>query len=94
MDWTPARIKFELESLGFTYADLDRLYNLPKNTCCKASLVPIEAAEYAIAGILKKHPRQIWPSRYRSNGKRLKPQPKINYEQKRKKSNVINGRVA
>lgn len=85
-DWTPSRIKFALEELGFTYSDIDRMYGLPSNTSCKASRYPHQSGEVAIASIIGLHPADIWPSRYDENSKRLNPQP--HYEQATRKSQV------
>ncbi len=87
-DWKPVKIKHALEELGFTYADIDRMYGLAANTACKASRNPHPSGEVAISSVLGIHPADIWPSRYDEKSVRLKPQP--HYEQSTKNKQVKN----
>ncbi|WP_339863256.1 helix-turn-helix domain-containing protein [Paremcibacter congregatus] len=78
---SPSRIKYMLSIKGWTYADIDREYNLPEKVAAIAARYPHAKAEKAIASVLGKKPEQIWPARYNKNGTRLKPQPAHNYRE-------------
>jgi len=66
---------------GWTYAQIEREYDLPETVVRKATVYPHAAGEKAIAEVLGKRPEQIWPSRYTEDGVRLKPQPSANYKE-------------
>lgn len=78
-DWHKSDIKAALEKRGLSLSDLDRDSNLADGTCSAACRKPHQLGEQAIAQALGVKPRQIWPSRYRTDGVRLRPQPAGNY---------------
>ncbi len=87
-DMTLAEIKYQVEQLGFSYPDIDKMYGLPIGTCNKAVRYPHASGEVAIASIIGLHPADIWPSRYDEKSVRLYPQP--HYEQATRKKQVQN----
>ncbi|GEO83050.1 helix-turn-helix domain-containing protein [Pararhodospirillum oryzae] len=78
-DLPPETIKWLLARQGLTYADVDRVYGLPEGTCRKAARYPVLRGELALAEALGRSPRELWPSRYQTDGARRSPQPKTNY---------------
>lgn len=78
-DMAPAEIRYRINRVGLTFADLDRMNDLIAGTCRKAARMPLPLGEAAIATALKMDPSRIWPSRYDAAGARLKPQPLENY---------------
>ncbi|MEN8723855.1 MAG: helix-turn-helix domain-containing protein [Alphaproteobacteria bacterium] len=79
-DWSSKRISYELEQrANCTLSDIDRDRGLPRATCANATYRPNLRGEIAISKTLKIAAHIIWPSRYDTTGKRLKPQPKSNY---------------
>jgi Ner family transcriptional regulator len=68
------RIEIRLDALGITMASIDEEYNLSGGAARNAMREPNAGAERAIAAKLNTHPHLLWPSRYRPNGERLKPQ--------------------
>ena len=81
-DWHKSDIKAALEKRGLGLSDLDRDSNLADGTCSAACRKPHQLGELTIAEALGLSPRQIWPSRYRPDGVRLRPQPAGNYRGK------------
>ena len=77
--WHKSDIKAALEKRGLTLSDLDREHSLPDGTCSAALRKPHAVGELIIAEALGLSPRQVWPSRYRDDGIRLRPQPAANY---------------
>lgn len=77
--WHKSDIKAALEKRGLTLSDLDQAHALKPGTCSAALRRPHLRAEQVIAATLGLPPGQIWPGRYRADGKRLKPQPSANY---------------
>lgn len=78
-DATPEEIRYLLAKIEWTFADVDRAYQLAPATARKAARVPILAGELAIAEVLGRSPRELWPSRFAETGERLQPQPAENY---------------
>lgn len=79
VDWSPEKIRYELNTRGWTFASVARAYGLSDNSVRQAARRPHFEAELAIAECLGLSPRQIWPSRYRTDGARHQPQPSRNY---------------
>lgn len=74
-----AKIKADLFLRGLTFAEVDRLHDLPPGTARSAVRHPHPKGEAAIAAALAVEPRQLWPERYDASGQRLSPQPLENY---------------
>jgi Ner family transcriptional regulator len=77
--WHKSDIKAALEKRGLTLSALDLEHGLPDGTCSAALRKPHARGELIIAEALSLSPRQIWPNRYRDDG-RLRPQPAENYK--------------
>lgn len=81
-DWTRGRFHYELEKVGITSLyDVDRQHGMPLGTISQAIRVPHRIGEKILSDLLKVTPQEIWPSRYATNGRRLRPQPRSNYRQ-------------
>ena len=94
-DWSRGRFHFELEKAGVTSLyDVDRAHSLPLGTISKAIRVPHRVGETILARILKVQPEEIWPSRYDSAGRRLRPQPMTNYRREREAGHCQKRRAA
>lgn len=78
-DWHPEDIKAEVRKRGITLADVARGAGLKAASLRLALTLPRAEAESAIAAALDVHPMTIWPSRYRADGERKRPQPVDNY---------------
>lgn len=74
-----AKIKSDLYKVGFSLNEVDRRFNLPRNSVSKCLAVPIAAAEKAIAEVLATPAHVLFPERYESGGQRKTPQPPENY---------------
>ncbi|WP_081581837.1 helix-turn-helix domain-containing protein [Pararhodospirillum photometricum] len=85
-DLPPETVRWLLDRQGLTYADVDRAYGLPEGTCRKAARYPVFAGELALAETLARSPRELWPSRYRADGARRRPQPPANYAPPRRRT--------
>jgi len=72
-------IKFLLNGKGLTFSAVDRRSGLKEGTARAAARRPHKDGEAAIAAVLGLRPVDLWPSRYRSDGVRLEPQPAANY---------------
>jgi len=83
-DWHPEDIKAAVRKRGHTLTDVARRAGLNDAATRLALTLPRAGAEQAIADVLKIHPKIIWPSRYHSDGKRMKPQPIENYRPERR----------
>lgn len=68
------RIQNRLDRAGIVLAMIDRDFNLSDGAARNAMREPNARAERAIAAVLNTHPHLLWPSRYRPNGERRKPQ--------------------
>jgi Ner family transcriptional regulator len=68
------RVKTRLNLKGIILAEIDRDYGLPDGTARNTLREPHERGERAIAAVLNTYPHLLWPSRYRPNGQRRKPQ--------------------
>jgi lambda repressor-like predicted transcriptional regulator len=79
-DKRPEEIRYLLNCEGLTFADVARECGLPESTVRTATRKPSIEGEWAIAYFLGLPASKIWPSRYDSNGERLKPQPAVNYK--------------
>ncbi|SDH90292.1 helix-turn-helix domain-containing protein [Roseospirillum parvum] len=78
-DTRPETILYLLRCQGLTYADIDRRFDLAAGSARKAVRYPMRAGELAIAEVLGRAPRDLWPSRYNANGERKRPQPRTLY---------------
>ena len=78
-DTAPEEIRYLLARAGFTFADVDRMHGLHPGTARNSARKPYANGEQAIARTLGIPARLLWPSRYETSGKRLKPQPRQNY---------------
>lgn len=63
-DWTPARIKFELEERGFSLAKLSRNSGYSPSAAGRALRISWPAVEEVIAEAIGVKASEIWPSRY------------------------------
>ncbi len=75
-----AKIREALFMRGLNFADIDRAYDLPRNTAhLTAHREPNRKGEAALADALACEPHELWPERYDASGQRLEPQPRENY---------------
>lgn len=75
-DWHPEDIKAAVRKTGISLDALSRASDLPDHSCRRALYEPAMAGEEAIAARLGVPARQIWPSRFDSEGRRLSmPRP-------------------
>ena len=81
-DKRPEDIRYLLNGKGLTFADVDRLFDLRDGTSRDTARHPHADGEKAIAKALCCDAKDLWPSRYDDDGKRLKPQPVQNYTQR------------
>ncbi len=90
MDLTTEQITYLIKSTigkDWTYARIEREFNLAPYTARKSTYYPHLKGEQAIAKLLGIHPKYIWPSRYHENGVRInKPHSKNNSNKK----NIVN----
>ena len=63
-DWTPARIKFELEERGLSLAELSRRSGYSSSAAGRALRISWPAVEAVIAAAIGVKASEIWPSRY------------------------------
>lgn len=64
LSWTPARVVFELHSLGWSLAQLGVKHGYKSNALATALHRPYPKAELLIANTLGLEPQIIWPDRY------------------------------
>ncbi len=69
-----AAIKARLLEAGLPLAEIDRRFGLPSGTARNTLREPHPRGERAIAAALGSRPHLLWPTRYRPNGQRRKPQ--------------------
>lgn len=70
-DWHPEDIKAALRKKGITLSLLAAKHNLKDSSSFSACLVrPMKANEERIAAAMNMHPKDLWPSRYNSDGSR------------------------
>lgn len=68
-DWHPADVKAALEKAGLTLRALAKMHGLADSSSMSAALVrSLPCNEKRIADALGMHPKQIWPSRYHTDG--------------------------
>lgn len=79
VDKDPIEIRYLLNQAGLTFAAIDRDFGLKPGIAKVAARYPHRDGENAIAKALGVEPSTIWPSRYRADGQRIKPQPAANY---------------
>jgi Ner family transcriptional regulator len=79
-----ARIKARLILAKLTLSQIDKDYGLPTGTAGNAVHEPHLAGERAIAAALNTRPEFLWRTRYHADGRRLSPQPAINYRNGRR----------
>ena len=71
-DMHPEDIKAEIRKRGYTMTELALANGMAKQSIGEAIRVRSSArAEKIIADLLEMKPREIWPSRYRADGKRI-----------------------
>lgn len=87
-DWSAAKIKYEVAKKGKTLYAVSLDAGLDKRNCSNAIAQPHKKGEAALSDFLGVSPHIIWPSRYNSDGSRLKTQPSTNYNYTKKKSNI------
>lgn len=77
-DWLSDHIRAAVRQvLGISLAELARQHGLSESACRNAIIQPNAEGEAAIAEALAVPPGQIWPSRYRRDGRRrLKRRPR------------------
>lgn len=93
-DKSPQEIRFNLNRKGLTFADVDRAAGLRVGTTRDAIRHPHAEGEQAIAQALGTQAKDIWPSRYDAEGKRLKPQPSQNYTDRPRLRHCLKGEAA
>lgn len=69
-DWTPAKVKYAVETAGSNLSALARRFDLAPSTLRSALRRPQQRAETVIAQFLAVEARTIWPSRYDARGNR------------------------
>jgi len=69
-NWHPEDIKAAVRKKGWTLSELARTYGLSDVSVRRSLRKPHFYGELAIAEILGLSPRQIWPSRFETNGTR------------------------
>lgn len=72
-DWHPEEIKAAIRIRGSTLEELSRTNDLINCACRRACRLPHLDGELAIAEFLSLSPREIWPSRFRTDGSRIPP---------------------
>lgn len=77
-DLSRHKITYLVRDQGWRFRDIDKKYHLktPSNMVLHR---PHPQAEKIISEIIGIPAHKIWPSRYDSEGKRLRPQPSKNY---------------
>lgn len=63
-DWSPAKLKFELEERGLSYRYLSLRAGYAKDSLKAVARTPNTRYEKVIADALGVEPEDIWPSRY------------------------------
>ena len=67
-DWTPARIKCELEERGLSLAEVSRRAGYSPTAAGRALRTSWPAVEAVIAEAIGVNSQDIWPSRYTATG--------------------------
>ena len=67
-DWTPARIKFELEERGLSLAEVSRRSGYSPTAAGRALRTSWPAVEAIIAEAIGVSAAEVWPSRYNDAG--------------------------
>ncbi|MEL7445172.1 MAG: helix-turn-helix domain-containing protein, partial [Pseudomonadota bacterium] len=75
-DWSPARIKFELEERGLSLAELSRRSGYSPTAAGRALRTSWPAVEAIIAEAIGVNAHDIWPSRYTATGTPKAYQPR------------------
>lgn len=71
-DWHPEDIKAAVRKAGSSLAELASDAGISKQALSLALQARVsERCELIIADFLKLHPRTIWPSRFREDGRRI-----------------------
>ena len=71
-DMHPEDIKAEIRKRGYSLTELAEINGLAKQSISEAIRMRSSArAEKVIAELLEMKAREIWPSRYRADGKRI-----------------------
>lgn len=63
-DWSPAKLKFELEERGLTYRALSLKAGYSQDSLKAVARTPNENYEQIIADAFGMKPEEIWPSRW------------------------------
>lgn len=69
-DWSPAKLRFELEERGLTYRSLSLQAGYSQDSLKAVVRTPCETYERVIANALGVNPEDIWPSRYAFRNRR------------------------
>lgn len=77
------QIKYLLGERGIKFVDIDRKFNLREGVSRFALSKPHRAGEEALALTLNIALKDLFPERYDERGRRLTPQPPINYSFKK-----------
>lgn len=88
-DWHPEDIKARVRKRGTTLEAIARRVGMSGSALRHALTLPRAEAEQAIAAALDVHPKEIWPSRYRADGERMRPQPVDNYRHAPRFGNAV-----
>lgn len=63
IDWSPAKLRYELEERGLTYRYLSQKAGYAQDSLKAVARTPNEAYEQIIADALGLAPEEIWPNR-------------------------------
>ena len=63
-DWTPSKLRFELEERGLTYRYLSLQAGLREDSLKSVARTPCKSYERIIANALGMKPEDIWPTRW------------------------------
>ncbi|MEX3688892.1 helix-turn-helix domain-containing protein [Paraburkholderia sp. BR14263] len=74
-----ADIKALIEKAGETMSGLARAYGIPESNVRNALCRPVLSGEIAIAEFLKLPPHVLWPDRWTTEGRRIRPRYKQKY---------------
>jgi Ner family transcriptional regulator len=77
--WHKEDIKAEIRKRGSTMNDLARERGLPTSTVRNALTRPVFSGEVAIAEFLGVPAHQLWPDRWTSDGRRIRPRYAAKY---------------
>ncbi len=76
----PELIKAKLRMAGYTLADVAREAKVGESAVRLALRSPSKSGEQAIAKVMKKPLHELWPDRWTTDGKRIRPRYRYLYE--------------